>query len=92
MAVVTSPRWHAAGAGPNGQEGEGAASGPDIPIGSEDSRVRSRVMNELTRIYEALDLIAADLERLRILKEYELGVELKEAPEGSGPYVPKVEK
>jgi hypothetical protein len=49
-------------------------------------------MNELTRIYEALDLIAADLERLRILKEYELGIELKEAPEGSGPYVPKAEK
>jgi hypothetical protein len=26
------------------------------------------------------------------LKEHELGVRLKEAPEGSGPYVPKAEK
>jgi hypothetical protein len=51
-----------------------------------------REMHELMRIYEALDLIAAELERLRILKEYELGIELKEAPEGSGPYVPKAEK
>ena len=33
-----------------------------------------------------------ELVRLRVLKEHELGVELKEAPEGSGPYVPKVEK
>jgi hypothetical protein len=49
-------------------------------------------MNELTRIYEALDLIAAELERLRILKEHELGIELKEAAGGSGPYVPKAEK
>ena len=44
------------------------------------------------RELDALEIIAAELERLRILKEYELGVELKEASEGSGPYVSKVEK
>jgi hypothetical protein len=40
------------------------------------------------RELDALETIAAELERQRVLKEYELGVELKEAPEGSGPYVP----
>ena len=40
----------------------------------------------------ALENIADELERLRVLKEYELNVRLEEAPEGSGPYVPKVEK
>jgi hypothetical protein len=40
------------------------------------------------RELDALEIIAAELERLRILREYELGVRLKEAPEGSGPYVP----
>ena len=40
-------------------------------------------MHELTRIFEALDVIAAELERLRVLKEYELGIELKEAPRGA---------
>lgn len=52
-------------------------------------------MDEYTRRareLDALEVIAAELERLRILKEHELGVELKEASEGSGPYVPKVEK
>ena len=41
---------------------------------------------------DALENIAAELERLRVLKEHELGVELEEAPEGSGPYVPNAEK
>jgi hypothetical protein len=52
-------------------------------------------MDEQTRKeheLDALQSIAAELERLRVLKEHELGVRLKEAPEGSGPYVPKVEK
>jgi hypothetical protein len=52
-------------------------------------------MDEYTRKgreLDALENIAKELERLRVLKEHELGVELKEAPEGSGPYVPKVEK
>ncbi len=46
-------------------------------------------MNELTRVVDALEVIAAELERLRVLKEHELGVQLEHAPEGSGPYVPK---
>ena len=52
-------------------------------------------MEEYTRKaceLDALEIVASELERLRILKEYELGVELKEASEGSGPYVPRVEK
>ena len=44
------------------------------------------------RELDALENIAAQLEQLRILKEHELGVRLEEAPEGSGPYVPKAEK
>jgi hypothetical protein len=52
-------------------------------------------MDEQTRRWrelDALEVIAAELERLRVLKEHELGLELKEGPEGHGPYVPKVEK
>jgi hypothetical protein len=52
-------------------------------------------MDEQTRKgreLDALENIAKELERLRVLEEHKLGVELKEAPEGSGPYVPKVEK
>jgi hypothetical protein len=41
---------------------------------------------------DALENIVRELENLRVLKEHELGVRLEEAPEGSGPYVPKVEK
>jgi hypothetical protein len=37
-------------------------------------------------------IIAAELERLRILKEHELGVRLEYDPEGGGPYVPEAEK
>ncbi len=44
------------------------------------------------RELDALELIAAELEKLRVLKEHELGVRLEEAPEGSGPYVPNVER
>jgi hypothetical protein len=52
-------------------------------------------MDETTRRareLDALEIIAAELERLRVLKEHELGVRLEQAPEGSGPYVPKDEK
>jgi len=52
-------------------------------------------MDETTsraRELEALENIVRELERLRILKEHELGVRLEEAPEGSGPYVPTVKK
>ena len=44
------------------------------------------------RQLDALENIVRELERLRVLKEHELGVRLEEAPEGSGPYVPMVEK
>jgi hypothetical protein len=44
------------------------------------------------RELDALEIIAAELEALRVLKEHELGVRLEEAPEGSGPYVPEAEK
>ncbi len=37
-------------------------------------------------IMETLDTIAANLERLVVLKEYELGVRLED--HGHGPYVP----
>jgi hypothetical protein len=32
-------------------------------------------------------LIAGELEKLRILKEHELGVRLEHDPDGGGPYV-----
>jgi hypothetical protein len=41
---------------------------------------------------DALENIAAELVRLRVLKEHELGVQLEYPPEGSEPYVPKVEQ
>jgi hypothetical protein len=40
------------------------------------------------RTIDALENIAAELERLRVLKEHELGVRVEEAPGGDGPYVP----
>jgi hypothetical protein len=52
-------------------------------------------MDEQTRRareLEALELIAAELERLRVLKEHELGVRLKHPPEGDPPYVVQVEE
>ena len=49
-------------------------------------------MYELRRILDALEVITAELERLRILKEHELGVRLEHAECGHGPYVPKDEK
>jgi exonuclease VII small subunit len=44
-------------------------------------------MDELRRVIDALDNIAAELERLRVLKEYELGVRLEHSADGA-PYVP----
>jgi hypothetical protein len=38
------------------------------------------------RLIEALEIIAAELERLRVLKEHELGVRLED--HGHGSYVP----
>ena len=43
-------------------------------------------MNELRPIVDALEVIAAELEALRILKEHELGVRLEHGEHG--PYVP----
>ena len=42
--------------------------------------------------FDAPELIAAELENLRVLKEHELGVKLEFDPDGGGPYVPNVEK
>jgi hypothetical protein len=52
-------------------------------------------MDEQTRRareLDALELIVAELERLRVLKEHELGVRLEYDPDGGGPYVPNVDK
>jgi hypothetical protein len=43
------------------------------------------------RELDALELIAAELENLRVLKEHELGVRLEHPPEGDPPYVVRVE-
>jgi hypothetical protein len=51
-------------------------------------------MDEKTRQWrelDALENIATELMRLRVLKEHELGVELKESAD-SEPYVPTVEQ
>ena len=45
-----------------------------------------------TRELDALELIAEELERLRVLKEHELGVRLEHPPEGEPPYVVQVEE
>ena len=44
------------------------------------------------RELDALELIAEELERLRVLKEHELGVRLEYDPDAGGPYVPNVEE
>jgi hypothetical protein len=52
-------------------------------------------MDEKTRRareLDALELIAAELENLRVLKEHELGVRLEYDPDGGGPYVPEGEE
>ncbi len=42
-------------------------------------------MDQLARLIEAVEVIAAELERLRLLKEHELGVRVEE--DEHGPYV-----
>jgi exonuclease VII small subunit len=49
-------------------------------------------MKEFDRIIETLEHISAELERLVVLKEYELGVRVENAEGGHGPYVAKVEE
>ena len=51
-------------------------------------------MDEDTRKWrelDALENIATEVMRLRVLKEHELGVRLEDSPDGE-PYVPAVEK
>jgi hypothetical protein len=43
----------------------------------------------MERAVETLEIIAAELERLRVLKEYELGARVQEGSDGNGPYVPQ---
>jgi hypothetical protein len=52
-------------------------------------------MDEQTRRareLDALEIIAAELEMLRVLKAHELGVRLEHPPEGDPPYVVQVEE
>jgi hypothetical protein len=52
-------------------------------------------MDEQTRRareLDALEIIAEELERLRVLNEHELGVRLEHPPEGSPPYAVRVEE
>ena len=51
----------------------------------EEQELRAREL-------DALALIAAELEKLRILKQHELGVRLEHPPEGYPPYVVQVEE
>ena len=44
-------------------------------------------MDQTERIAEALEVIAAELARLRVLQEYEMDVRVEEAEGGHGPYV-----
>jgi hypothetical protein len=44
------------------------------------------------RELDTLELIAAELERLRVLREHELGVRLEHPPSGDPPYVVQVEE
>ena len=46
-------------------------------------------MSLFARLVKAVEAIAAELERLRVLKEHEL-VRVEEAAGGHGPYVPRV--
>ena len=39
-----------------------------------------------------MELIAGELENLRVLKEHELGVRLEYDADAGGPYVPEAEK
>jgi hypothetical protein len=44
------------------------------------------------RELDALELIVAELEKLRVLKEHELGVRLEHPPGGDPPYVVQFEE
>ncbi len=64
----------------------------ETPASSARLRMLSpRAVTRRARQLDALENIVRELEQLLVLKEYELGVRLEYAPEGSGPSVP-VEK
>jgi hypothetical protein len=48
----------------------------------------NEIVHKLFRLVDAAELIAAELERLRVLKEHELGVQLEYSKDGGEPYVP----
>ena len=89
-----APFWRSSdrtGATPWGFNTWGIRTGPRETAGILERRNGWTKRRE-GRDPEAPELIAAELERLRVLKEHELGARLEEAPEGSGPYVPEAEK
>ncbi len=49
------------------------------------------ILNKFFRLVDAAENTAAELERLRVLKEHELGVVLEDSQHGGGPYVPRRE-
>jgi hypothetical protein len=49
-------------------------------------------LERMMRLVDALENIASEMERLRVLKEHELGVRVEDAGEGHGPYVPRREE
>jgi hypothetical protein len=51
----------------------------------------NELVNRFFHLVDALENIASELERLRVLKEHELGVRVEDAGEGHGPYVPREE-
>lgn len=51
----------------------------------------NEVVQRFFRLVDALENIVSETERLRVLKEYELGVRVEDAGEGHGPYVPRDE-
>jgi hypothetical protein len=52
--------------------------------------MRRTMENAPERLLDALENIAAELERLRLLREYELGAYIEHAP--GGPYVKPFDK
>jgi hypothetical protein len=63
------------------------ADKPNITNRGERMDEQQRRAREL----DALEAIAEELERLRVLNEHELGVGLEDPPEGDPPYVVQVE-
>jgi hypothetical protein len=64
------------------------ADKPNITNRGERMDEQQRRAREL----DALEAIAMELERLRVLNEHELGVRLEHPPEGDTPYAVRVEE